>query len=441
MNNKNGFRRPNKRSSNNTAPITREQAILREKNRAESLRRRSERKEFTDKAVALLVFSSIGAAIILIAIFAYIFINFKATDKAPDEPVKITSSDDTTVVLDDNFYDYKNGMYFVSLTKFCEVCDFTLHGNPEKMTFSVSDSNQATFEIGTRGVKINGTYSLLDGTSYFSDGNLFIPVSFFEDYCSGIKCEFDKKGKVKGYNLILSKNFRFNSRPAVESVAVMYTGTTENASEIASNFKSDLSDYEIYMNPENKDDFLSLINNENLLSAKFIPDDLVEVSFTKEGLEKEKLRLYPSMALEAMMIEMRANGFTDVYVTCGYTSYDYQKQLFDNKVKSLRKEYADNAEDEAAKTVSRAGANEHQSGLCVDMHNMQYESEAFATDAAYKWLYSNCADFGFILRYPKDKTRITSTPFEPWHFRYVGRYHAKKIMDGGLCLEEYLLSF
>ena len=70
---------------------------------------------------------------------------------------------------------------------------------------------------------------------------------------------------------------------------------------------------------------------------------------------------------------------------------------------------------------------------------LNYAKE-FATENAYKWLYSNCAEFGFILRYPKDKTRITSNTFEPWHFRYVGRYHAKKIMDSGLCLEEYLLT-
>ena len=440
MNNKNGFRRQNKRPSGSSRPITKEQAILREKQRAELMRRRNERKAVTDKAVALLVFASIGAAIILIAIFAYIFISFRGVDKVPDEPVKITVSEDETVVLDNDYYAYKNGKYFVSLTKLSEICGFTLHGNPEEMTFSASDTNHATFEIGTRGVKINGTYSILDDASYFSGGNLFIPVSFFENYCSSVKCEFDKKGKVKGYNLIFAKNFRFSSRNAVENSAIMYTGDSEHSSDSSSHFKSDLSDYEMYMNPENKDDFLLLVNNENRLSAKYVPEDLVEVSASKKGLESEKIRLYPAMALEAMIIEMRANGFDDIFVTCGYTSYDYQKQVFDNKVKALREEFGDKAEEEAKKTVSAAGASEHQSGLCVDMHNMPYESEEFATENAYKWLYSNCAEFGFILRYPKDKTRITSNTFEPWHFRYVGRYHAKKIMDSGLCLEEYLLT-
>lgn len=440
MNNKFSFGHNKKRPSGKPAPITKEQAIMREKQRAESLRRRSERKEFTDKAVALLVFSSIGAAIILIAIFAYIFINFRVTEKTPDEPVKITVSEDNTVVLDEDFYEYNNGQYFVSLTKLSEVCGFTLHGNTEKMTFSVSDSNYATFEIGTHGVNINGTYSFLERASYFKDGNLFIPVSFFENFCSGIKCEFDKKGKVKGYNLIFSDKFKFNSKKAIESGAVMYTVSSESEDDKELRFKSDLSDYEMYMNPENKDDFLLLVNDENLLSSKYAPEDLVEISETKDGLEKEKIRLYPAKALEAMFIEMRANGFDDVHVTCGYTSYDYQKQLFDNKVKALREKHGKKAEEEAKKTTRIAGANEHQSGLCVDMHNMNYESEAFATEDAYKWLYSNCAEFGFILRYPKDKTRITSGTFEPWHFRYVGRYHAKKIMDGGLCLEEYLLT-
>ena len=55
-----------------------------------------------------------------------------------------------------------------------------------------------------------------------------------------------------------------------------------------------------------------------------------------------------------------------------------------------------------------------------------------------QWLYENAADYGFILRYPKDKTEITGTSFEPWHYRYVGVEDAQKIMDAGVCLEEYL---
>ena len=56
----------------------------------------------------------------------------------------------------------------------------------------------------------------------------------------------------------------------------------------------------------------------------------------------------------------------------------------------------------------------------------------------YKWLSENAWKFGFILRFPEDKMHITTIQFEPWHYRYVGRYHAYKIYTSGLCLEEYI---
>ncbi|MBQ2766381.1 MAG: M15 family metallopeptidase, partial [Clostridia bacterium] len=85
-----------------------------------------------------------------------------------------------------------------------------------------------------------------------------------------------------------------------------------------------------------------------------------------------------------------------------------------------------------------AGSSEHQTGLCVDMHNLPAASKDFANEDAYKWLKENCWKFGFILRYPEDKTEITGISFEPWHYRYVGRYHAQRIYQMNMCLEEYI---
>ena len=85
-----------------------------------------------------------------------------------------------------------------------------------------------------------------------------------------------------------------------------------------------------------------------------------------------------------------------------------------------------------------AGCSEHQTGLAVDMHNMSSAQPAFADTYEAKWLAENAWKFGFILRFPSDKTEVTGMTFEPWHYRYVGRYHAKIIRDNGLCLEEYI---
>ena len=72
------------------------------------------------------------------------------------------------------------------------------------------------------------------------------------------------------------------------------------------------------------------------------------------------------------------------------------------------------------------------------MYDTAAATVEFADSPAFAWLKDNAHQYGFILRYPADKTEITGYDFEPWHFRYVGRYHATQIYEQGLCLEEYL---
>ena len=431
----------NNNNRQNRRPMTREEAILAEKRRAEAARKRKEAKEMTDKIVAVSIFALIGAALSLIVIFSYIFIDFNHSGRTPDEPVKITYQKENTVVLGKDFYTYKNGEYYVSLTKVCEVCSFTLHGNSKNMTLTLPDGKSASFDTGTPSVRIENTYSVLKKPTFFYSGHLFIPVSFFEDKCHGITCEFDKMGKTHGFNLIFDKDFSFKALTTNESGAILYDGTSSSEEDRQNMFKSDLSDYETYMNPENKDEFLFLIDSSNKLGKDYIPDDLIEISDTRSDREKQKMRLYAAKALEALFIEMRSNGFDNMRVISGYRSYDYQASLLENETYAFLPEFdgdRSQAESKALTRVQIPGSSEHQSGLCVDMSTSAVLSEALGEEAVYKWLYSNCANFGFILRYPKDKTSVTGVSFEPWHFRYVGRYHAQKIMNEGLCLEEYM---
>lgn len=431
----------NRKTSSRRHPMTREEAILAEKKRAEVRKRQQQTRKLVQKGIAVAIFSLIGAVICLIIVFSYIFVDFRAYDKAPDEPVKITYEKDSTVVLDKDYYSYKNGEYYISLTKLSQLCSFTLHGNSKNMTLTISDGKSASFDIGTPNVKVGNIYSVLKNPSYFSGGHLFVPASFFEDLCNGIKCEFDKMGKVRGFNMIFDKDFSFRVNAEKESEAILGSTLSTSSEGEEIKFKADLSDYEMYMNPENKDEYLILINNSNKLSKDYIPDDLIEISDTRNDRDKEKMRLYPAKALEAMFIEMRANGFYDMGVTSGYRSYEYQQTLVENETAQFLSQFdgdREKAREKALSRVSAPGSSEHQSGLCVDMSTSAVLSEAFSQTAVYKWLYSNCANFGFILRFPKDKSAETGIVFEPWHFRYVGRYHAKKIMDEGLCLEEYL---
>ena len=66
------------------------------------------------------------------------------------------------------------------------------------------------------------------------------------------------------------------------------------------------------------------------------------------------------------------------------------------------------------------------------------DAEAPAETEEAEWLKAHCAEYGFILRYPPEKSEITGITWEPWHFRYVGEEAAVYIMENELCLEEYL---
>lgn len=204
-------------------------------------------------------------------------------------------------------------------------------------------------------------------------------------------------------------------------------------------FKADLSSYESYMEPENRDEYLILINTKHPLDETYIPTDLIDVADTRDdGRAMQQLRENASKSLEAMLIEARANGITDVTATSAYRSYKTQVYLFDQRIAMYSNLSDEEAYAKAATIVAIPGTSEHQSGLCVDIHNNPYGADiSFENTESGAWLAENSYKFGFILRFPKDKTEITGISFEPWHFRYVGRYHASKMYELGYCLEEY----
>ncbi len=230
--------------------------------------------------------------------------------------------------------------------------------------------------------------------------------------------------------------------------------TTEKGDEEAPiptfSFVADLSEFETYMNPtgEDRDAYLLLVNPDNPLSSDYIPSDLVDVKSTrKDGRNTQQLRLYAAKALEALMLEAEACGVVDTKTPSGYPlsvmsayrSYAYQNSLFNTYVNREMQKGISRAEAEAIVVTysCRAGTSEHQSGLCVDMHTLWSANVAFAKEDEAKWLAENCYKFGFVLRFPEDKVDITKITYEPWHFRYVGRYHAVKMNELEMCLEEY----
>lgn len=206
------------------------------------------------------------------------------------------------------------------------------------------------------------------------------------------------------------------------------------------NFKTDLSAYEQYMTASGEE-YLILVNKENPLASDYVPSNLTAVKDARKDIYLERAA---EMALEAMFIEMRAAGFTDVFVTSAYRSYAYQNSLFNTYINDEMRKDPSLTQAQAQEKVLRysayPGTSEHQTGLCVDLmvNSMTELDESFADYDVYDWLYTNAWKFGFILRYPIHKTGTTGYDFEPWHYRFVGRNAAHTIRNLGWCLEDYL---
>ncbi len=135
-----------------------------------------------------------------------------------------------------------------------------------------------------------------------------------------------------------------------------------------------------------------------------------------------------SMAAYSDYIDMKKASGYDMEIVSGFRSYEKQKEVY---------EYWCTVDGtEKAKTYSALpGHSEHQTGLAMDITSLE---ETYADTDEGKWLGENCWKYGFIIRYPKDKTDITGYVWEPWHVRYLGKSTAKLVHDSGLTLEEFL---
>lgn len=138
----------------------------------------------------------------------------------------------------------------------------------------------------------------------------------------------------------------------------------------------------------------------------------------------------------ALMEDAKAEG-VDIRVRSPYRSYETQERLYNNEVNNwIRKGMGQlEAEEKAATIVARPGTSEHHCGFAIDFNET---NTSFENSNAYRWMLSNAADYGFILRYPEDKQDITGVIYEPWHWRFVGIDVAKDINSKNMCLEEYI---
>lgn len=159
----------------------------------------------------------------------------------------------------------------------------------------------------------------------------------------------------------------------------------------------------------------------------------VELTELSNG-EKVDTRIYPQ--LQQMFDDARAAGL-ELFVREGYRTTQDQKQIMEERIQQYRNEgYSrSEAKELAEKYVAVPGTSEHELGIAVDINA---DTSKCSSDAVYTWLANNAYRYGFIKRYPSEKTEITGVNNEPWHYRYVGVEAAKEIQEKGICLEEYI---
>lgn len=174
---------------------------------------------------------------------------------------------------------------------------------------------------------------------------------------------------------------------------------------------------------------LILVNREHPIPEGY------EMELTKlSNGQSVDARIYP--ALQKMFDDARADGVYPV-VASGYRTTKEQQRLMKEKIADYEEEgYSpEEAKNKAEEWVAVPGTSEHQLGLCADINADGIHSVG---NEVYEWLEKNAHRYGFIKRYPADKSEITGTIHEPWHYRYVGVKAAAEIYRQGLCLEEYI---
>ena len=190
-----------------------------------------------------------------------------------------------------------------------------------------------------------------------------------------------------------------------------------------------------------------LVNKDHSVDEFFVPADLVKLKDVL-GTKLAKIKYKNTMgvrtaveALKAMLEAAKEDGIGKKWqIAAGYRTWDQQVNMLNQKTSAYKKKNkgwsSSKARRAALKSVAEPGCSEHHLGLAFDINKQG--SSTFAGTKHSEWLNEHCWEYGFIIRYTKDKEKITGFVEEPWHIRYVGVEHAMYMKEHNLCLEEYI---
>lgn len=191
-------------------------------------------------------------------------------------------------------------------------------------------------------------------------------------------------------------------------------------------------------------DFLLLVNRANPLKQNFVPTDLVAIADVIPSdvltvkYKGTRANRTATEALYRMLEDAIADGVKPFQISSAYRSYSEQQNLVDQSVSDYRKKNPSWSRERCLsatyQTVAPAGTSEHMTGLAFDI---TVPGVSFSGTAQQKWLHEHCYEYGFIVRFTKEKEALTGFLAESWHFRYVGLEAAQIMTFNDWCLEEY----
>lgn len=188
--------------------------------------------------------------------------------------------------------------------------------------------------------------------------------------------------------------------------------------------------------PDPDDWNLRLANLDNYLPDGFtVETGLITQAYASKNQMEFDVRAVDE--LNAMLKAANESG-VNIFVVSSYRSVRYQTGLYNNEVQKWVNQGYDNeaAKKKAATIVAVPGTSDHNLGLAVDLNSVE---ESFENTRQFTWLQEHAEEYGFVMRFPKNKQDITKIIYEPWHYRYVGVEAAKEMNRLDMCLEEYVV--
>lgn len=354
-----------------------------------------------------------------------------------------------------------DGEFYFDLRSIADYAGLIVSGSSNRMKFTCPDGTYVRFVNGETVATVNGEAVKVGGEAQIiaatekSDGQCLVPFRFIEKLFS-----FKKDNRSVGMIV------RINSSNEVTIHKVSY----DNGSDVPISFSADCFEYasDVHLSnyPSSAIDKktasaiclsnLTLVNKSNPMDEKEInTDGLVSLASLSCPLADNLNGDYnndffnetAALALIAMLNEANKHLEDEekILVSSAYRSFSYQEGLHERYIDNYLNEYDvsyDEAKEEILLTSAPAGKSEHHTGLCVDLVEecSQHKelNESFEDTPAFEWLSKNAYKYGFILRYPKDKTDVTKYSYEPWHYRFVGLYASEIIYEDKITLEEFL---